>query len=178
MTTTLFGLVDVRDALNAALEDTQGELTPDLDAALSQWEGDFKDKVENYALLITELRDTGKLAREKAEAFVARAKAREALADRLAARLQQGLEDTGTKKVVGTLKTVWLQASNPKVETLTAMDEPELRNIAQFAPRYIRRTESWALDKNQVLEDHKAGALDPEVGKRLKVVQTVGLRIR
>lgn len=176
--TTLYELADLRDVIDRALDATEGELTDELAQALDAWEGAFADKVERVAMWASEEQRLAEAAREEAKSLTAKAQAREARVEWAKRYLQAQLERVGKTKVEGAIKTVALAANPPKVEALTPLDDAELRNIASWAPQYVRHDESWTLDKKRVLADHKAGTLDPDVGKRVAIVQSHSVRIR
>lgn len=178
MTTTLYDLGTLRELIEAQLIDGDGELTPELEAALNDWEGDFDRKVEDYALVVTQLKAEAEMIHAEREKLRAREDARLNLAKRLCDRLQEQMERVGRDKVKGVLKTVALQNSPPRVEPVVVIDEPDLRNLAMIAPAFVRHEESWALDKKAVLEAHKAGTLPEDISKRVQIVVGRSLRIR
>lgn len=180
MTTTfsLYELADLRERLVALVADEDGELTPDLEAAWDAIEGQFSEKVERTGLFVKELLAESEAIATEAKRLAERAKAREAKAERLKALLLTAMQKYGTDKVRGLLCTVATQANPPKVEAVTALDEAELRNVAMFAPAFVRHEECWSLDRKAVLDAHKRGELPEEIARRVKVTQTTGLRIR
>lgn len=178
MTTALYELAGIREALDAVIAENEGELDAALEAALDAIDGAFEEKVERVALYIRERHALAKAIKEEEDRLAERRQALTNGAARLVAYLQVNMERVGKTKVNGLLVTVALQKNPMSVVPVTALDEPELRNIASFAPRYVRHEESWNLDKKAVLEDHKAGTLDPEIAKRVEIRQTQSLRIR
>lgn len=178
MTTHLYEIAGVREVLDGVIAENDGVLDASLEAALDAIDLAFEEKAERVALYIRERLALAAAIREEEERLAARRKALTGTAEHLTGYLQQNMERVGKTRINGLLATVSLQKNPPKVEALTPLDEAELRNIASFAPRYVKHEESWALDKRAILDDAKAGTLDPEVGKRVAITQSVSLRIR
>lgn len=179
MSATLYDLVAVRDLLDAALEAGEGELTPELDAWLEDWSGDFDRKAEDYALVITEQKALAEMINAEAEKLQKRAEARLNLAKRLTARLQQAMELVGRDKVRGVLKTVSLQANSPSVQEVVPAEQEDLRNVAAMHPGFVRHIpERFEWDKAEIKFAAKAGTLPEDILRRVQVVQTRSIRIR
>lgn len=175
----LYELADLRARITEALEDSEGELTDDVAKALDAWEYGWPAKVQSCVLYVKDLGgDALKIQNEierlraKQEAIVARQKW---MTDYIARCLElAGVEDGGGP--LGSAKFV--KNSQPKVEPLVPMDDEELRNIAMFAPQYVRHEESWSLDKKKIAEDHKAGTLDADFAKRVSITHGKHLRLK
>lgn len=180
MTTTapLYEITNARLALDSVVAEAEGELTPQWETAFDQIDGDWNEKAERCALWIKERLAMAEMVKAEVDRLSARCKALVRDAEGLTTYLQQNMEAIGKEKVNGLLVTLALQKNPPKVEALTAMDESELRNIATFCPQYVRHTESWALDKKQILEDSKTGTLPEDIAKRVQITQTRSLRIK
>ena len=176
-TARLYELADLRQVIDLALEETQGELTPDIAAALDAWEAAFPQKVESVALYIADIE--GDAAKIKAEEERLAAK-RTALLNRakgLEQYLQANLERAGVQKVSGVLKTVALQKNPPKVVPLVDVTQEDLRHwhldgYATVTP------ETYTMDKKAILAAHKANDLPGHIAKLVTIQQTTGLRIR
>lgn len=178
-TTALYELANARDILDTWLEETGGELTPEIETLLNDLEGQAKDKVERVALYIVEQLSHAKAMKAEEERLAQRRKAREKAADSLKAYLQGQMERLGLKKVEGLLCTVAMQNNPPSVVPAVEIDEADLRNVYTFAPEYVTRVpESYSLNKRAILDAHKAGTLHEDVAKRVQIVQTASLRIR
>lgn len=179
MTSTLYELATLRGLIDAALDETAGELTPEIEAALTQWDEDFNHKVESVALYITEQKALAEGIKAEAAKLTERAKARLARADSLTRYLDAQMRFVGKTRVDGVLKTVTLQANPPRVETVVAIDDLDLKRWHQDYPDFIRYTpESFALDKDMVKQAAKAKNLPAEIAQRVQVVQSESIRIR
>lgn len=178
MTTTLYDLTATRELIDNALSENGGELTPELDALLTNWTEDFDRKVEDYALVITEQKAIAEMINAEIETLRARLTARLNLAKRLTERLAENMNAVGKDKVHGVLKTVAFQKNPASVVPVVDIDEADLRNLAMIAPTFVRHEESWSLDKRAVLDAHKAGTLPDDISKRVRIEQTRSLRIR
>lgn len=177
-TARLYELADLRQEIDAALEASDGELTDDIARLLDLWAVAFPEKVQSIVLFVRDL--TGDAEKVKAEEDRLAAKRQTLLnkAKWLTGYLQRCMEAAGTEKAGGPLGEARLALNPPRVEPVTTLDEPELRNIAVFAPRYVTHHEEWTLNKKAILEDYKAGTLDTDIAKRVAVVQTRSIRIR
>lgn len=175
---TLYQLAGVREALDKVIAENEGEIDAAMEAALDQVNGSFDDKVERVALYVKELHGLAKMMKEEEDRISERRQAVTKDASRLVAYLQTQMERVGKAKVNGLLCTVSLQKNPPSVVPVVTMDEPELRNIATFNPRYVRHDETWALDRKAILEDYKAGTLPEDIAKRVQITQSTSLRIR
>lgn len=178
MSATLYELADLKQIIDRALEVSEGELTDDIASALDAWEEAFPAKVQNIALYIKDLE--GDAAKVKAEEERLAAKRASYLnrAKWLTSYVQTQMERTGLDSAGGPLARMVLQNNPPRVEPVTVLDEPELRNIASFAPQFVRHEESWALDKKSILEAHKSGTLPEDLARRVKITQSRSVRIR
>ena len=176
---TLYEIADLRAIIDLALEESEGELTPEIEAALNAWDERFDDKAERVALYIAEQEGLAEMAKAERKRLDALCAAREKRAASLKRYLFEQMEKAGKVKVAGVLKQITIQNNPPKVEPLVDMDEAELRNVFMFAPQYVQRIpESYALNKRAILDAAKAGTLDEDMKRRVAVVQTKGLRIR
>lgn len=178
-TATRYELATLRGLIDAALDATEGELTPEIEAALAAWDRDFNHKVESVALYITEQRALADGIKAEAAKLTERARARLARAESLTRYLDAQMRAVGKTRVDGVLKTVVFQANPPKVETVVAFDDADLKRWHTEYPDFVRHTpESFALDKPMVLEAAKAKNLPDEIAKRVRVVQSTSIRIR
>lgn len=175
---TLYELADLRDVIDAALAESEGELTDDLAAKLDAWEGAFADKVERVALYIRERRAQAKAIKEEASRLSALQKRHDGDADRLEAYLHTQLLRVGKREVNGLLVKVALAKNPPSVVPVVDVDEPTLRNMAMWAADFIRHDESWSLNRAAILAAYKAGTLPADVAKLVEVRQTERVSIR
>jgi hypothetical protein len=178
MTTALYEITNARLALDSVVNEAEGELTPQWEAAFDRIDGDWTEKAERCALWIREQLATAELVKAEEDRLAARRKALVRNAEGLTAYLQRNMEAIGKQKVNGLLVTLAIQKNPPRVEAVTPMDEPELRNIATFCPQYVNHVESWTLNKRAILDDAKAGTLPEDILRRVAIVQNTSLRIR
>lgn len=176
---SLYHLADAREAIDAALAATEGELTPDLEVVLNQWELDFDAKAERVALYALEELATANAIKAEEERLGARRKALERRAESLKQYLEGQLVRVGKRKIEGTYATVALQDNPPRVQELVPLVEADYRELLDTAPEFVTHTpEQFALNKRAILDAHKAGALPASLTPRIQVVRTQSLRIR
>jgi hypothetical protein len=176
---TLYGLADAREQIDRALDATEGELTPDLDTALTQWEWDFDKKAEAVALYVIEELATAKAIKGEEERLAARRQALERRAVSLKQYLEAQMVRVGKRKIEGVYATVAMQLNNPRVHELVPLEDADYRRLMDTAPEFVRHTpESFALNKDAILDAHKAGTLPSTLTPRIQVVRTESLRIR
>lgn len=176
---SLYHLADAREAIDRALEATEGELTADLEVILDQWELDFDTKAERVALFTLEELASAKIIKAEEERLAARRKALENRAERLKLYLEAQMARVGKRKIEGTYATVAMQDNPPRVQELVPLDERDLRELAEHAPEFVTHTpEQFALNKRAILDAHKAGTLPEDMTRRIQVVRTQSLRIR
>lgn len=179
MTATIYDLTELHDLIEAELERTEGELSPELEAALTNWGADFDRKVEDYALVICEQKALAEAIEAEAKKLTARAASRLNLAKRLTERLQQNMEAVGKTEVRGVLKTVKIQVNPPSVLEVVPTDAPDFRNLVMIAPDFVTHTpESYSWNRNAIKAAAKAGTLPAEVEKRVTLVASRSIRIR
>jgi hypothetical protein len=115
--TRLYELANMREVLDRLLEETEGELTPELEAQLDAVDGAANDKIERVGLFIREQLAHAEGIRIEETRLVARRKAHERVAEQLKHYLQQQMERLGKTKVDGLLCTVALQRNSaPTIE--------------------------------------------------------------
>lgn len=174
MKTTLRDLLRERHELDALVEQAEGELTPDLEAAWTANNEAVPVKVESWGLWIK--RQEGLVDGINAE--IVRLQDRRAVVERSIAaskqELQRQMEAAGLLKVKGVLVTVAVQENQPSV--VGDLDTPTLNRLGvegspfvQVVPIHVK------LDKQAVKDAAKAGQPIPE---GLSIVRTKSLRIR
>lgn len=178
MSIALYQLRELRDALDGKLQESGGELTPELEAELSALDVASDEKIERVALYIREQTAEAAAIETEATRLQDRANAKLNAAKSLKAYLQREMDRLGKEKVNGLLITVALQKNPPSVKGDIA---PETLQSWWAAPGdqragFIRYTpESFALDRRVVLDAHKQGMTIPE---GLTIEQTTSIRIR
>lgn len=157
------------------LEETGGELTPELEALLDEAEGTFADKVERVALKVRAFEAEAKAIKDEEGRLTARRMARENAAKNLKLYLQRCLEGAGKEKVNGLLVTVAVQQNPPSVQVGAAVDEEELYAAGC---QYVERVpERFVLDKRALLDAYKTSG-DSVLPNGVTVTRSTSLRIR
>lgn len=160
------------------LEEFGGELTPELEAAIEQAEGDFATKAERVALKAKALEAEAKAIKEEEERLAARRKARENGAKSLKTYLGRMLEVAGKDKVNGTLVTIAFQNNPPSVQVPEAIGTADLAELFEAgAPGIEHIPATFAVNKRAVLEAWKEKG-DAVLPTGWAVVQARSLRIR
>lgn len=174
LTAQLRQVQDWIDANEDAIRENGGALPEDVVALLDSAEGSFAEKVERVALYIRELDVERAAVESEARRLQERAASRGRAVDSLKQYLRTCMEAAGQPKVLGTLATVSVQASPPKVVTTAPLDlnEPATRQALQG---WWRERTQYTLDAEKVLDAHKAGGALP-IG--VSVVRGTHLRIR
>jgi hypothetical protein len=173
-------VIGERRALSELLDETEGELTPEIEQLLTELDLKIDDKLESVGLYVLGQTAIVKAIKEEEARLAARRKAVERGVDGLKAYAERMMREAGKTSVKGTRCTVALQKNPPSVKG--DLDVEQLRNLAtieeQFdsAIRLVRRVpETFSLDRRAVLELHKGGDALPE---GLTVEQGESLRIR
>lgn len=179
---TLHEAVEALMISDSWLEETEGELTPELEALIEGAKGDFKEKVDRVAVARNRMRDRAKALKEGEEArIVARRRAMEKRVAGIENYLERCLIAAGIDKVEGTLTTCAMQLNNPSVVVADDVDLTELRDAGAPFIRVI--PETLELDKKEVLAAVKRAEAegrdqDAVLPATIRVVRTRSLRIR
>lgn len=171
MTTTLYQIADVREALDAAIAEAEGELTPAFEAALDAIDEDFESKAEKVGLYIRERLAMAEAIKGEEERLAAKRTALTNTGKRLTEYLFEQMKRVGKQRVNGLLCQLVIAKNPASVVEITPCDQEDLRNMAMIAPTLVKRTpETFAWDKNAVKAAQKEGTLPPDVARRLRVV--------
>lgn len=175
---TLYDLAELRDALDEQLEATEGEITPEIEAALEALDGRIDEKIERVALYVREQEARAEALKIEA----ARLTARRAAAEKRATSLREHyllplMTRLGKTKVNGVLATVRVQLNNPVVKG--EVSEEVIEDLAKRKPFWTRyKPATWELDKRAILDSVKADAgAQFELPEGLQVVREPGVRI-
>lgn len=152
------------------LDESDGELTPEIADLLTLAEGEFAEKVERVALFIRELEAHELTIDQEADRLAARMRGLRKSADGLKRYLQTQMENAGKDKIKGVLVTVAIQQNNPAVTVHATAD------IFLWPETFVRHVPAtWEADKKALLVAAKAGeALPPGV----EVTRSSSLRLR
>jgi outer membrane murein-binding lipoprotein Lpp len=163
---TLYDLGAEWVALEAALLEAGGEVTPEVEQALAALGELEASKVDAYAFLVRNLEGYADRVRAEEQALAAKRKAAENSARRLKERLLGHLELRGLDKLAGSIWTAARQANPASVEVLVPPEElPEAYRVVTVEA-----------NKRQLLADLKAGT--PLPGVASVAPTTYHLRIR
>ncbi len=173
-TMALYEISNARDILDGWLAESEGEVTPELEALLAEIDAKADEKIERVALYIRERQSHAAAVKEEVIRLTTMVKREERAADSLKAYLHRQMDALGKDRVNGVLCTVALQNNPPSVKG--DLDEGALRQLEVSEPAFVRHVpESFALDRKAVLDAHKAGKPIPD---GLTVEQGQSLRIR
>lgn len=178
-TTTLYEIADARDILDLWLLESDGEVTPELEALLAEVDADANAKIERVALYIREQKALADAAKQERDRLAGIASARLKAAESLTSYLHREMDRLGKDRVNGVLATVALQKNPPSVKGELA--QPDLYDLYESwrrgdAPEFVKLIpENYVLNKDAVKAAAKAGQPIPA---GLTVEQSVGVRIR
>lgn len=112
----LYEIGDELEEITARIIENDGVLTPELESALDEIEGAFREKVERTALAVQELERKADACEAEADRLKSRASSFENSADRLKEYLRHQLRRQGVERVDGDTVSVRRQkASRPKI---------------------------------------------------------------
>jgi hypothetical protein len=172
----LYELSAARDILDGWLAESEGEVTPELEALLAELDANVDEKIERVALFVRERLATAAAVKEEVQRLQAIQKREEKAAESLKGYLLREMQRLGKAKVNGLLATVALQNNPPSVKGELAPDYLiELIGVDETKAFVTYVPESFALNRRAVLDAHKAGTPIPS---GLTVEQGVSLRIR
>lgn len=121
---SLYDIGENLAALDALLEESQGELTPEIEAWMREYGLAEKEKVDRYGAYAKELDATTKALKEEEERLAARRKATLNKIERLKFLADGYLVQRGITKVEGKLFTIARQKNGGK-PALTLLVQPE-----------------------------------------------------
>ncbi len=174
-TMTLYQISDAREILETWLSETEGELTPELEAMLDELNGKADEKIERVALFIRETLANAEAIKTEEVRLNARRKAREKAAESLKEYLHREMDRLGKTKVQGLLATVAIQKNPPSVTC--ALDDAMLRMAKESGSvlgEFVREVPaSYRIDRDAAMVAYKMGGqLPPEI------VITAGSHVR
>lgn len=174
MSTTLRELLAERHELDALVEQRDGELPPDLEAAWTANNEAVPAKVESWGLWITRQEHLAAAISVEIDRLKQRRDVVRNGIDRSKSELHRQMEMAGIDKVKGVLVTVAVQQNNPSV--VGELDEATLNHLAVASSPFVRHVPaSVTLDKKAVLD---AAKQEQPIPQGLEIVRTKSLRIR
>lgn len=172
----LYEISAMRNVLDAWLEETDGEITPELDELLAEVEGMATEKIERVGLYIRERVSHAKAVKEEVDRLKAIVTREERAAESLKAYLHRQMEALGKPKVEGKLCTVAIQRNSQPAVTCALSDEDLAKQYAEdtAVAQFIREVPvSYRLDRDAVLQAYKAGDAIPA-----DIVVSLGSHVR
>jgi len=167
----LFQITDDLAALDDLLAECGGDITnPDVAATVDAWlaelDQNLSGKVDNYAALITEIRNRAETRKAEAERLANRARIDENAADWLATVLKAALEGRGVKKLETDRYTVSIVGNGGK--------QPLLLAEADVPPDWMRTVTKVEPDRERIRASLEAGEALPfatlgDRGRRLSI---------
>lgn len=174
ITAALYEISAMRDVLDRWLDESEGEVTPELEALMAELDAKADEKIERVALYIRERLARAAAVKEEVQRIQAIQKREEKAADSLKAYLHREMDRLGKDKVNGLLCTVALQKNPPSVKGDLSQEQMQALHTAGLAfVKFIPA--SYALDRRAALDGWKA---DGELPDGLTVEQGTSLRIR
>lgn len=140
--------------IQAELEASGGEYTPEMEARLAAVEIPWKVKVERVGLRYREQMAKAGAAGLEESRLKKRRLSLERDCDWLAAYLRGEMQRQGAERVEGALVTVRLQKNNPAASATT--------DLELLDPRWVRSKTELSLDREAVLVAHRAGEELPD----------------
>lgn len=134
-TETLYQLTDELLALDDLLEDTEGEVTPEIEQWLEEYGLKSRTKVDNMCRYEAELRARAAAKKAEAKRLSDRARKEDADADRVKRLFELAMHRLGTRRLEGDHFTVAVQKNGGKRAFQVAQSAEQL-------PEAYRRTET------------------------------------
>lgn len=175
-TLPLYRLIEERELVDAWLEASEGELTPELEQRLDALNESIESKVERAGLFLRWIELQEEAARKEAKRLEQRAIRWWQKGEGLRAYLQPLMERRDIRKVEGPRLTIWIQKHPPSV----VCADPSAVHAGDLGDLFVERVEvpatvSFRLRRDRVLAEWKDGKPLP-VG--VTVDQGTSLRYR
>ena len=148
--------------LETMLIESNGEITPEIEAALSVKEINLPQKVDNYSMVIDRMESVSKFYYEKAKIFMQMSKSAESVSERCKANMKFAMQELKVTELVGNDIKFKLVKSNPAV---VINDENEVDGSYK-----ITKT-TTSVDKKRIADDLKLGI--PVKGAELQQNQSL-----
>ena len=162
---SLYELTQDGQRLLELIDDNAGQLTPEVETILQEWEGAIEKKADGYCCIIAQLERQAGAFKAEADRLKALASASDNAARRMRDRLKEAMETNGIKKLeTERFKLAIQKNSVPSVRC----DRP-----VEDLPERFRRVR-LELDREEVLEAWEAGDMLPggvevEKGTHLRI---------
>ena len=156
---SLYDIGTVGAQIESYLTQSEGELTPETEALLDRLMTEGPEKLEAAAMVLQQLNANVELLKAESKRLADRAKAEEANAERLKARMVYALDAA----FGGKLKTAKFTLTVSQTAPTVAVDLREgatLQDFAEFFPDFVRTKQE--LNKIAVKEAYERGEKLPE----------------
>lgn len=154
-------LVQTSQVLIQALLESNGEITPEIEAALIEVDVKLPQKIDNYQAVLDRLDMESEYWSARAESFAKMAKGCKSAKERLKDSLKFAMKALETDELIGNDCRFKLSNSKPKM----IIDQIELE------PSYYMQVTTTEVDKKKIEEDLKLGV--PVKGARLEEVKSI-----
>ena len=161
-TQSLVVLAQKSAAIETLLIESGGELTPELEEALTVKEEQLPAKIDGYALFMERMEMVAEHYSERARFYEKFAKSAIAVADRLETNIKFAMETMGTTEILGNDVRFKIQNTAPSVVTENEFEIPD---------EYKSSKQVVTIDKKKIAEVLKAGGTVP--GARLNRGTTI-----
>lgn len=148
MSKSLVALAEQAAALETALVESGGELTPELEAMLAELDVKLPEKVDNYSMILDRMSMLSDFYIERAERLLKMSKAATLLKERLKDNIKIAMEKLGETEIQGVETKFKLVQSNPSV----VIENEELIDAA-----YKVQEIKIKVEKKRIAEDLKLG---------------------
>lgn len=155
---SLIALAHESANLEEMIIQSNGELTPEIEAALAITGELLPPKVDNYALMIERMGMLKDFYKAKADFYSKLAKSATGVADRLKANLRYAMDTLQTREIAGLDVKFKLVANNPSCIIYDEAKVPEA---------YKAYETIMTIDKKRIIEDLKLGV--PVTGAHLEI---------
>lgn len=159
---SLIQLIDTASALERALVQSGGEVTPDIEKMLEVTDVQLPEKVDSYALVIDRMDSIERFYKTKAEMYLSLAKSAANVSSRCEANLKTAMQALGTTEIEGFDIRYVLVNSNPAC----VIEDESLIDGAYKITETVTK-----VDKKRLAEDLKLGV--PVPGAKLERGQSL-----
>ncbi len=148
---SLIALVAGAADIERALIESNGEVTPDVEAMLAITEIHLPEKIDNYSLVIDRMESISEFYKAKAAEYVRLAKAASNVIARCESNLKIAMEAMHTDEILGHDVKYRLVKSNPKC---VITDESKIDGAYKITETIV------SVDKKRLIEDLKLGPIE------------------
>lgn len=146
--TTLKDLVKTSNELEESLYESGGELTPELEAQLTELKDKLPTKIDNYAVIIERAEMQAEYLKAKADKLNAIRKGLDTLVDRLKENLKEAAQTMDVQALEGSEYKVSVSRTKPKVD---------VTDMSLLTDEYLERVVTFKVNKEKISEALKAG---------------------